>query len=198
MNGAAWTTGHRGSGVNVTGGAYLRADDFMEYGLPDKPFSISLWAKPLTNAPVLLHTARNADGGQGWCIPLLGHDAGGHLVAQVPFAHDPKAFLSATGPVLTLNKWSHVAITWSGPNGVRLYVNGTAVAAGTPRFPSERHRDAPATPMHLFIGSDNAARCWTKSIEPGSGNGVVDELHIYNYALSADQVLHDMRKDESR
>jgi hypothetical protein len=198
MAGAVWSSGHRGSGVKVVGGAFVRLDDFLDYGLPDKPFSISLWAKPLTNAHVLIHTAMNASGGRGWCIPLLGHDDGGHLVAEVPFAPDPKAFLSATGPVLALNTWSHVAVTWSAADGVRLYVNGKAVASGEPRSSQEHHRDAPATPMHLFFGSDNGARCWSKSIEPGHFNGTVDEIHVYNYALSPESVIADMRAALSR
>lgn len=135
----------------------------------------------------------NASGGQGWCIPLLGYDQGGHLVAQVPFAPDPEAFLSATGPVLALNQWSHVAVTWSAPDGVRLYVNGTVVASGAPQSQAQRHREAPAAPMHLFFGSDNGARCWTKSIEAGHWNGVIDDLHIYNYAVSSERIRADMR-----
>lgn len=193
LHGAQWAPGRRRSGVKLTGGAHVRIDGLLEYGLPDKPFSITLWARPLTNTRVLLHTASTETGGQGWCMPLLGHDSTGHLTAQVPFGGDAKSILSATGPVLALGTWTHLAITWSGSDGLRLYVAGALVASGAPASPSERRRDAPAAPVRLFVGGDNDAACWTKSIEPGSWNGVVDDLRVFDYALAPDRVSADSR-----
>jgi hypothetical protein len=127
----------------------VRADGFVELGVPDAPFSISLWVKPQANAKILVHTSRNASGGDGWCVPLLGHDAGGHLVAQINFEPDEKAFLVATGPVLKLNAWSHVVTTWSAADGIRLYVDGALAASAAPRSPAQRHRFTPASAVYL-------------------------------------------------
>ena len=192
MGGAIWTTGHSGAGVKVMGGSYVRADGFVDFALPDAPFSISLWAKPLANAKVLVHASMNASGGDGWCGPIVGHDAGGHLVAQVNFTNDAHAFLTAKGPVLPLSTWSHVVTTWSPTDGLRLYVNGKLAAAAQPRSAAEHHRLAPAAPAYLFFGSDNEANCWTDTIEPGSWNGALDELRVYDHALTAEQVASDM------
>lgn len=194
LRGATWAKGHRGFGVKVTGGAYLRADDLFDFGLPDKPFTVSLWAKPLTNTRVLVHTAVTVSGDRGWCLPLLGYDRSGHLVAQVPFASEPQAFLAATGPVLPLNRWSHLAVSWSAEDGVRLYVNGSLAGSRAPQTAVERKREAPARPMRLFVGGDNDAQCWPQAIEPGPWNGFVDELHVYNHALTREQLLADMHQ----
>lgn len=191
VGGARWATGHTGSAVNVSGGAHVRADGFVDMGLPDKPFSISLWARPQANAKVLVHIAANP-AGDGFCLPILGFDSTGRLVAQVIFAADPSAFLTATGPVLATNAWSHLAMTWSANDGVRLYVNGVLSASAAPASQTQRHRSVPASPMHLLFGSDNGAKCWTGGIEPGAWTGVMDEIRVYNYALTAPRVVTDM------
>jgi hypothetical protein len=193
LNGAIWTTGHHGSAVKVIGGSYLRADGFADLGVPDSPFSIALWARPLSVAKVLVHASMNAGGGDGWCNPILGHDATGHLVAEVNYDADPKAFLAAIGPVLPLNAWAHLVVTWSAEGGVRLYVNGALAASAAPKSAAERHRLAPASPVYLFFGSDHGSRCWAGSIEPGDWNGAIDEVRVFNYALSPEHVTSDLR-----
>ncbi len=193
MSGAIWTTGHRGAGVKVIGGAHVRVDGLLDLAVPDSPFSITLWAKPLANAKVLVHGAAQPSGSNGWCTPMLGHDAAGHLVAQVPFGATPQAFLAATGPVLPLDTWSHVAMTWSAADGVRLFVNGALAASAPPKSAEERHRDAPASPMYLFLGSNQQSRCWTHSIDGGDWNGAIDELRVYDHALAPDDVRREAR-----
>lgn len=191
MRGAVWTTGRRGAAVKVHGGSYVRADGLAELGVPDSPFTISLWVKPLALANVLVHHAAGTSGGDGFCYPLLGHDAEGRLVAQVSYAPDPKAFLVATGPKLPLRAWSHVAMTWTGEGGIRLYVDGKPVAAAPPPSPRERHRDAPASPMYLFLGSDAGARCWTAQVRSGDWNGAIDEVRVYDYALGEAELARE-------
>ena len=75
--GATWTTGRRGAAIQVRDGTYARSDGFTELGVPDSPFSISLWLKPLAHGKVIIHTAQTPSGSKGWCAPLLGTDAGG-------------------------------------------------------------------------------------------------------------------------
>jgi hypothetical protein len=188
MSGAIWTAGRHGAAVKVMNGSYVRADGLTSFAVPDSPFTIALFVKPLVDAKTLIHTSAPASGGNGWCTPLLGHDAQGHLVAQVPFATDPKAFLTATGPVLPLGQWSHVAVTWTAVDGVALFVDGERVATGAPKNASERHRDAAATPTYLFVGSTNGSHCWTSGVENGDWNGAVDELRVYDYALTQEEL----------
>jgi len=78
---------------------------------------------------------------------------------------------------LPTNTWSHVAVTWNGAT-LRLYVNGVQVAsravAGT----------LPTTSNPLRIGG-NAN--WGEYFA-----GAIDEVRVYNRALSAAEVQSDM------
>lgn len=179
--GAVWTIGKHGNAVKVKDGSHVRADGFMALGIPDAPFSLGLWAKPLANAKVLVHTAVNASGTDGFCVPLLGHDDKGRLVAQLSTDTDPNAFVSVVGPVLPLGKWSHVLTSWSADEGLRLYVDG-ALAGSSP----SAHRLAPGQPLYLFYGTDRRGSCWTQSIQSGDWNGVVDDLRVWDHAIGAD------------
>ncbi len=194
-DGAGRAAGHKGMAIRVKDGAHVRADGFDEYGLPDAPFTLSMWVKPDANAKVLVHTSRPIEGAGGWCQSVLGFDAGGHLVAQTPFAPEPKAFLTATGPALDLDKWSHVAVEWSEADGLRLYVNGKLAADAQPRSALERHRDVPASPMYLFFGSDHRGECWTSTIERGDFRGTLDEVRVYSYALTPAEIAEDMKRN---
>ena len=73
--------------------------------------------------------------------------------------------------LLPLNTWSHLAATYDGTT-MRLYVNGVQVASAAQTGPI-----APSS-QPLTIGSN-----WS---------GLIDEVRIYNRALSASQILTDM------
>ena len=193
VDGATRVAGRKGRAVTFENGAYVRADGFEEYGLPDAPFTLSMWVNPRTNANVLVHTSMPSEGGGGFCQSLLGFDASGHLVAQIPFATEPKAFLTATGPILSRRQWSHVAVEWSESEGLRLFVNGKLAAEAQAKSARERHRDAPASPMYLFLGSDHRSQCWTSTIEHGHFDGMLDEVHLYSYALAPAEIAADMK-----
>jgi hypothetical protein len=49
-----------------------------------------------------------------------------------------------------------------------------------------------ALPPESFHHSD--ARCFTHSIESGSWSRVLDEVHVYDYALGRSQGVEDMRQ----
>ena len=100
----------------------------------------------------------------------LGRPAGGGIISG--------GFQMVSGTAnLPLNAWTHVATTYDGA-AQRLYVNGTQVAS---RAQTGTLRSS-ATP--LTIGSD-----------PVYGQyfaGRIDEVRVYNTALSAAQVVSDM------
>jgi hypothetical protein len=180
-----WVEGHTGFGVQVGGGAHIRLDGLYDLGLPDMPFSLSVWTKPAAGAQVLVHSAMNESGGDGFCMPLVGQDSAGHLVAQVPFAQRSDAFLVARAPALPTDQWSQVTMTWAPSEGLSLYVNGDLVVAAPPASTEQQHRDAPAVPLRLFLGSDVGANCWRGGIPRGDWSGTIDDVRVYSYALSS-------------
>ncbi len=102
-----------------------------------------------------------------------------------------------SGPAPALDKWTHLGVTWSPAEGLRLYENGAVVASEALAAAEQGHRDAPASPVHLFFGGDNGARCFTETVERGHWDGALDDLRVYNYALSASQLQADMRGQAS-
>ncbi len=78
---------------------------------------------------------------------------------------------------LPLNTWSHLASTYDG-SALRVYVNGTQVASGTVTGSIE------ASTGSLRIGGNSI---WSEYF-----SGRIDEVRIYNRALSAAQITSDM------
>jgi VWFA-related protein len=83
-----------------------------------------------------------------------------------------KQACSADG-TLARNQWRHITATW-GNNGIKLYVNGSLVAQNS-------YTGGVNSPGDLIIGSNIA--------NTNPANGSIDEVRIYNRALSASEVL---------
>jgi chitodextrinase len=81
------------------------------------------------------------------------------------------------GPLLPLGSWTHLATTYDGTT-LRFYVNGSQVASIAYGGPITTSSGA------LRIGGDSM---WGEYF-----NGLIDEMRIYNYALSASQIQTDM------
>jgi hypothetical protein len=78
---------------------------------------------------------------------------------------------------LALNTWTHIAGTYDGTT-MRFYVNGVAVASAA------QTGAIPSSTGNLFIGGDSSnGQHW---------NGLIDEVRVYNRALSAGEIAHDM------
>ncbi|GAB2854946.1 LamG-like jellyroll fold domain-containing protein [Hymenobacter ruber] len=104
--------------------------------------------------------------------------AGGLLFAEVwpgGLGTTARPYTTAT-TAIPANRWTHVAATWDG-TALQLYVNGVAVASTPNSGPV-------ATNEPLQIGRSAAYN------QPF--NGRLDEVRIYNAALTAAQVLADM------
>ncbi len=80
------------------------------------------------------------------------------------------------GSRLRLGRWSHLAMTWNGRT-LRVYVNGAQVAA------------------HALTGeaagSSGPLRIGGNAIWPEFFKGVIDEVRVYDRALSAGEVARD-------
>lgn len=84
-------------------------------------------------------------------------------------------FVPTTGPVATLNAWNHIAVVLNGTSTATLYLNGEAVS-GTMSGSSVPN----VISSNLGIGvTDYGARFF---------NGLIDEVKVYNRALSAQEM----------
>ena len=79
------------------------------------------------------------------------------------------------GPVLEANRWYNIAVTSAG-SSVKLYVNGVSVATGAYNF------NTPANGQ-IVIGKKNQS-----PYPPEQFFGLIDEVAVYNRALSDDEI----------
>lgn len=144
--------------------------------------TISAWIKPSSS---YLHTSqavlRNGQGGD------LEYSMYYNPVNQYPYFHwYDGAFkqVNGTSNSAPLNQWSHIVIVRQGTT-VYFYVNG--------RFTNSAAVTAPTVNAgQLAIGRTNNAAV------PQDYSGVIDELKVYNYALSADEVKIDYNRNASQ
>jgi glucose/arabinose dehydrogenase len=80
------------------------------------------------------------------------------------------------GPALPLRRWSHLAMTWDG-SVVRVYRDGEQIA---------RHALAGSAPV-----SDGPLRIGGNAIWPEFFKGDIDEVRVYDRALSASEIARD-------
>jgi Concanavalin A-like lectin/glucanases superfamily/Putative Ig domain len=80
--------------------------------------------------------------------------------------------------VIPLNEWTHLAITFDGLKK-RLYVNGRQEGSHDELDALVYEADVPVT-----IGSD-----WANKASSARFNGRIDEISLYNRALTADEVI---------
>lgn len=123
----------------------------------------------------------------GWRTAVLKEQSNG--LAYALYAHDnaprPSAYINTGGPdrevqgsaALALNTWSHIAVTYDGTT-MRLYVNGAQV--GT--------RSVNGT----IIATSGALRIGGNAVWGEYFTGLIDEVRIYNRALSQAEIQTDM------
>jgi hypothetical protein len=139
-------------------------------------FTIEAWINPSNTAsahPLIEWNNGTTIGAHLWLYP-----GGGSLYANVIDANQQSHVLSGPAGMVMSNAWQHVALTYSQTSGYAcLYFNGAQVAqldAGV---------ITPLTTAPLYLGE-----------RPGPGTptwyaGLMDEVGLYNNALTAQQIL---------
>jgi RHS repeat-associated protein len=171
-SGAAWNAGQSGSAVNLDG-----ADDYVQVGAPSSlvmtsAASFSAWIYP---------TGAGSDATYGGTIVSK---EGEYLLVRFPNGSIRWAFANTTpgwafidtGATAPLNQWTHVAVTYDS-GVVKTYINGTLAntynGAGS-------IGDANTSQNDFRIGGrQNISEYF---------QGRIDEVRVYNRALSASEV----------
>ncbi|MCX5692091.1 MAG: LamG domain-containing protein [Candidatus Omnitrophica bacterium] len=83
------------------------------------------------------------------------------------------AFLDSGYTFPSANQWYHVVMLRASGT-IKFYVNGTQT--------SNTFNNVPVTPTAFYIGSQTGIRYF---------NGLIDDVRVYNYARTADQILVD-------
>ena len=180
--------GKIGRGLSFDGGDSLTIADVASSKLDlTNGMTLEAWVRPtsMNGWETVLYKERGGAGTGLLSYALYAHDGG----TNTPPAGYVRT--SAAGPDrgvkgpprLLLNTWSHIAVTYTtaaGGSTLRFYVNGALVTTVT-----GANQNILAGNQPLRIGNSNA------QISEGF-NGLIDEVRVYNRALSAAEIAADM------
>ena len=171
INGASWVAGKVKNALSFDG-----VDDYVDCGnskslYPEK-FTVQLWAKSAT-----LTWNDN-----GWMASM--RDKSGFVVHPVKDGKSVRFYIiddtgsyyiigTVTPSDITL--WHHYAATWDGSDA-KIYLDGTL-------------RRTTALTLSRLVAGTNTLSIGSDGGMGRFGNGLVDEVRIYNRALSADEIV---------
>lgn len=109
-----------------------------------------------------------------------GVDGGGDDVVKIGLTISGISVQLESSSNAQTTEWQHLAFTWSSGNQIALYINGVL---DTPTFndtPTAGTFNESTTFIVGIGGKDEATTSW---------NGTIDDVRIYNYTLSANEIL---------
>lgn len=177
---AHWTYGKVGlfdtsfAAFNCDGSNYVNIPDDSDLDIADavtveawiKPSRLNVWQSPLEKG------AHN-----DWSYGFYIEPAGGNIGFEIGKEGSTVTWAGATAPVnsyLSVNKWSHIVGTADSTTGkVCLYIDGKKAGEGT--FSGQINTNS----LPFQIG---------KRYDGGYFGGVIDEVRVYDYALTDSQI----------
>ncbi len=176
ITGATWTNGYFGRALRFGPGALVTIADSPSLDLTTA-LTLEAWVNPDAISGTWMNLIFKPNGDPSTQNPAY------VLQGASPFNSVPSFYISpATGNVLgasalPVNTWTHIAATYDGSTS-RLFVNGVQVASQAQTGSIATTTDA------LTIGGNGfAGENWS---------GLIDEVRIYNQALTASQIQSDM------
>jgi hypothetical protein len=164
--------------TNATSGQNLKSSNITTEGIgAGQNMTISAWVKPKSLPPVVgniyVIASRQKTTGEGYYLVLFKNSTN-QVIYWSPMGGGNNNAISNIA--LPINTWSHIAVIQTGISPV-IYVNGKALETtigGSPGFVPETS----ATPF--YIGKRYDGQHFF--------DGAIDDVRIYNNALTADQI----------
>ncbi len=176
VNSQTWTAGKNYQtpyalsydGINQ----YVSVSDSNSINITGNSLTVSMWIKYAgsTTEQIFQKGADYYCSTGGYCTFIY---ADGHLRGAITNSTNDNIGFNSN--VMTVNTWHHVAMVYNSTH-VFWYVDG--VVSGTPVAFSGNIKDSSTYP--LYIGGLNSLAYF---------NGTTDEVKIYNYSLSASQIM---------
>jgi hypothetical protein len=177
VNGVARTTGNYGGGLTFDGvNDYLTVPNSPSLDISGTGLTLSMWINPQALSggdSVVLGKFWNATMTSPYYQYGLELAGGTVPVFYVGTAGGP--LLARMGSALSLNQWGHLAVVFDGSQ-VKFYLNGALVST----VPLQATITARSNPFQL--GAFNTQEFF---------KGSLDEVRIYNRALTAQEILTD-------
>ncbi|MBI4833330.1 MAG: DUF2341 domain-containing protein [Planctomycetes bacterium] len=177
-NSPIWVDGKFGNALSFDGANdYVSVSDnnalTFGNGTTDSPFSIELWVYPNSASGAVIAKATASNAGEYYITT-----AGGNLYFRL-VDNSASGYIGIYA-VISQNRWTHITAAYDGNgiSGMRLYFNGVLQATTASSSGSYTAMENLAT--NLKIGER----------ESGSNyfNGLIDEVRIYNRALTAAEI----------
>ena len=175
INGATWVADQWGGyALSFNGNEYVEVPDHSSLDITGS-ITVEGWIKLTSFSPQATVAGKWKDIGgtsQRGYLLTVGTDGKPRFYISTTGANYPVA----VGSTLSLNTWYHLAGTWDGTN-IKVYVDTTS--ASTSQTGSIFSNDQP-----LLIGANDG---WGGSNRKFT-NGVIDEVRIWDGALTVDQI----------
>jgi chitodextrinase len=173
---ATWTTGKFGGALSFNGtNAWVTVPDSSSLHL-SSGMTLEAWVNPSAL-------------GSGWRTAIFKEQTGNYAYAL--YANTGTGSPSANGIIggndkdtrassgIALNTWTHLAATYDGAN-LKLYVNGAQAAS--------------LAATGSIVSSTGALRIGGNNVWPEWFQGLIDEVRVYNKALTQAEIQADMNK----
>jgi len=144
-------------------------------------FTISAWVYPTTsgNARTIWGGYKSLSSHELWS--LLRIDSGN---LKYWYADTNGAYRSATGPSISLNSWSHIAVTIDSSRVIKFFVNGTQQGANQTLLGLS---SAPASSVEWWIGQSQAGLV-NSPVE--NFDGKIDDFRWINRVIGQSEITH--------
>lgn len=177
-------------------GQYLNSYPELLVVPTDGPFTVSAWINPRATNGV--HTIVSQVGGPllagDFAMRVYGGDPNGRLqIWRRPSSGSTSVDVTQSGLIVPKNTWTHVVAVYGSTGGgaLQVYVNGNPVGGGVYQSvysPSQPRPDTDLTMMRV-ASSELAVDGTGNTFRRYPFNGSIDELMVFDRALTADEVL---------
>jgi prepilin-type N-terminal cleavage/methylation domain-containing protein len=168
-----WQTGANckvGSCLNFNGSNYVNVSSLNNSSY--KPITYEVWVKPNSTASGQAIFGRDTSGNTTTgIIGIYNYDAG--TSATNEFAYYTGGYIFGSNYEIVTGQWTHIVFTWDANNVATWYVNGVQTRSASFTATSNAN-----------IGFQIGGRSSLDSFY----NGLIDEVRVYNRALSATDV----------
>ena len=188
-----WATGHFGGAIECAGGgdSAVCADGSFLNGLG--ALTVSAWVKSdVTNTDkgFIIFEAPAGNDNRDMRYDAAGSTAGGAQVIKLGITVAVDASTNSTLQIESSNgvqvtEWQHLTMVWSSSQPLQLFINGNL---DTPTAASTAATGTTTGNSTVIIGRAGKDT-------PGSWDGLIDEIRIYDKALTAEAIRLVMRGD---
>lgn len=177
-----WGPGKAGNALSLDGqSGYLEVPNSASLSFPDTAITLEAWVKPAEQ----YYNTVIAKGSYNYLIEFTEGLYPGIILSGVTFDSTAPNYW---GRLMILqdvpaDQWTHVAVTYSQPTGLRVYFNGQLVYEG----PGSGHISTGTLPLRIGARVDSAYTEYFK--------GQIDEVRIWYIVRSQSDISTNMTKE---